>query len=445
MTEVREMTRSERTKRNVVALLLRKGLGVGISVLLVPLTLKYLGSVEYGVWLTLTSIISWMYFFDLGLGNGMRNKVAEALARDEREKVRVYVSTSYALIAIITAVLIVVFLLLYTHIDWARILQTPAELNADVGVLVLVVYTFFCLQFFFGLISTLLTADQRPATAGYLSTIGSALSLLVVYVLSLQQQGSILWMALLFGLANLLPLIGASVWFFRTRYREYRPSMKHVDFSQSRGLLSLGVKFFLLQAAAIIIYSTNNMIITQLFGPHEVTVYGIAFKYLSVVTMVFSIVLTPFWSAFTDAYHRGDHDWINRMMNRLMWSWCGLFALVAFMVFVSAQVYNVWIGDDISIPFALTITMGVYVLLNAWNSIFSAFQNGIGILRLQLVGAAIGSVTSIPLAILFASTLKFGVKGVLFGAIFGSVLPAIWSPIQFRKIMNGTASGIWVK
>jgi len=262
-------------------------------------------------------------------------------------------------------------------------------------------------------------------------------------MLMLFSKGSIVLLGSFFGLANLLPLLGASLWLYRSRYRDFTPSWSRVDIGQARNLLSLGVKFFFIQAASIIIYSTNNMIITQLFGPEEVAVYGIAFKYMSVITMVFAIILTPFWSAFTDAYHRDDLAWIDSMMKRLLLAWCGLVAIAVVMVVLSGLVYRLWIGDTLAIPYSLTISMAIYVIINSWNSIFSSFQNGLGVLRLQLLGAFIGIVFSLPLAILFASTFGFGVKGVLFGTILGSILPGIWSPIQYRKVINGTATGIW--
>jgi O-antigen/teichoic acid export membrane protein len=187
------------------------------------------------------------------------------------------------------------------------------------------------------------------------------------------------------------------------------------------------------------------MIITQLFGPEEVTVYGIAFKYMSSVTMIFAIVMTPFWSAFTDAYHSSDIAWIVRIMKKLMMLWVGCVVFAGVLIVLAAPFYSLWVGSAMHIPFALTLSMAVYVCVNAWNSIFASFQNGVGVLRLQLIGAIGGGILTVPLAIFLASTLGIGVKGVLWATIAGSLLPAVWSPIQYRKIIAGTATGIWAK
>jgi len=62
---------------------------------LVPVAINYLGKVEYGIWLTLASILSWLINLDFGIGNGLRNKLAESLALNDLKLARIYVSTSY--------------------------------------------------------------------------------------------------------------------------------------------------------------------------------------------------------------------------------------------------------------------------------------------------------------------------------------------------------------
>lgn len=440
-----EDERSEKAKRNILALLVRKGLGIGISFLLVPATLHYLGAARYGVWLTISSVLTWLYFFDIGLGNGMRNRVAEALARGERNLVQTYVSTTYAMIAIIVSGLFVFFLAAWSFVPWHLVFRVPHEVRNEIALVVLVVVTFFCVQFVFRLISTLLTADQRPAAAGYINTAGMVISLLAVYLLAYVSEGSLTYLSIVFGAANLVPVLIASIWLYRSEYRNYAPTFRSIDFSRARDLVSLGVKFFLLQATAIAMYSSSNMIIIQLFGPEDVAVYGIAFKYFSVVTMLFAIVLTPFWTAFTDAFHRGDTLWIRRSMRRLVQGWMGMLLLAAAMIAASSLIYSVWIGDTLSIPFALTVSMACYVCVNVWNSIFSSFQNGLGMLRIQIIGAVFGGITIIPLAILLSTNAGLGIMGVVWATIIASVPSAVAGPIQYRMVIRGTAVGIWAK
>lgn len=72
--------RNSKAIKNVLFSFFLKGGSILTSLLIVPMTLSYLNSYEYGVWLTLSSILSWIYILDIGLGNGLRNKLTEALA-----------------------------------------------------------------------------------------------------------------------------------------------------------------------------------------------------------------------------------------------------------------------------------------------------------------------------------------------------------------------------
>ena len=79
------------------------------GLLMIPLALNYLNPTKYGVWLILSSLIAWVNFFDIGLGNGLRNKLAEALASQEFVRARTYVSTTYAILTIIISLLLISF------------------------------------------------------------------------------------------------------------------------------------------------------------------------------------------------------------------------------------------------------------------------------------------------------------------------------------------------
>ena len=93
--------RTLKVKKNILLMLLYKGGSILISFLLVPLTINYVDSECYGIWLTLSSMIAWMSFFDIGLNNGLKNKLAEALAKNDFTLGQKYVSTTYAILALI--------------------------------------------------------------------------------------------------------------------------------------------------------------------------------------------------------------------------------------------------------------------------------------------------------------------------------------------------------
>lgn len=437
--------RSIRVKKNILFSFLLKGVSVAISFLMVPITLNYLNVDNYGIWLTLNSIISWFYILDIGLGNGLRNKFAEALAKGEKELAKTYVSTAYAILAIITLAFYAFFLFINSFLDWSIILNTSASSAIQLSNLVFIVVTFFCLQFILKLIGTILIADQKPAISDLLGVISSAVSLMIVYLLTITTESSLLYLGAAFTVPPIIVYAITSVILFSGKYKIFLPNLKFVDFKRGRVLYSLGVKFFVIQISGIVIYSTSNLIITQVLGPAEVTPYNIAYKYFNTAMMFFMIVMTPFWSGFTEAYSKNDFEWIKSTMKKLNLFSLGVIALVIVMILMADTIYKIWVGDQVKVPFLLTLFMGLYIMMLSWGAPFVHFINGVGKIKLQLYFSLFQAITFIFLAIYFSKYLGFGSIGVI-GAMCIPMVPTIilW-PLQYRRIMKNNKTGIWNK
>src|SRR5690606_23718319 len=147
------------------------------------------------------------------------------------------------------------------------------------------------------------------------------------------------------------------------------PSIKLVNFKLSKDLIGLGSKFFIIQIGVIILLSTDNIIITQLFGPAEVTPFNIAFRLFSVVTMCFGIIVGPLWSAYTEAYVKGEMDWIRNIIKKMNKIWLLCIVACAVVIPLSPFLYRFWIGDRVHVPFSLSIAMGVFVVTYIWHQI----------------------------------------------------------------------------
>ena len=104
-----------------------KGGTILISLILVPMTLSYLNPYEYGIWLTLSSTLAWIYTFDIGLGNGLRNKLTEALALNDLKLARIYVSTSFFSLLILVTAIYLLFILVQSWLNWELILNVNAQ------------------------------------------------------------------------------------------------------------------------------------------------------------------------------------------------------------------------------------------------------------------------------------------------------------------------------
>lgn len=412
-----------------------------------PLTLEYLDPTKYGIWLTLSSIISFFTLFDIGLGNGLRNKLAEALAINNKSLAKSYVSTTYFIIFLIVFCLLFLFLLLNPLINWIKILNSPVEYAKEINYLVFFIFIFFIIQFVVKLITTILTADQKPAYTDLFNFISNIISLIIVLILKKVTEGSILYLGICLSATPVFVLTIATIYFFSRGYKEFIPNYKFIELRYIKDLTSLGMKFFLIQISFIIIFSTNNLIITQIFGPSKVTPYNIAYKYFSIITMVFTIVLSPIWSGFTDAYVKNDFLWIKYTMKKILRLFYALCILTIILIIISNTVYSIWLGTNnaVYIPLSLSISMGIFVIITNWITPFTYFVNGVGKIKLQLYLSYFLMLANIPLSYFLAKYCGMGVSGVVYGTSLCLLPFAFVIPIQYRKILNFEAKGIWNK
>jgi len=437
--------RSVKAKKNIFASFGLKGISMLISFLLVPLTLNYLDPTRYGLWLTISSVIGWFGFFDIGLGNGLRNKLSEALTLKDYKLSKTYISTTYAILSLIIVGVFIVFIIVNPFLNWAKLLNTPPEMANELSRIVLIVFAFFTLRFILKLIGIVLTADQMPAVNNSFTPLGDIIALIAIFFATKYSQGNLLYVSVIYSAAPVIVLIIASFYFYNGKYRSIRPSIKSVDFHYFKSLAGLGVKFFILQISCLVIFATDNMIITQLLGPAEVTPYNIAFKYFGIPIMVFTIILTPFWSAYTEAITKNDISWIKSTVRKLVKIWFIMVIGVGLMLIVAKPFYRVWVGDKVHIPFMLSAFMGLYAIISTWNNIFAYFINGVGKIKLQMYYGIIAMIINIPISIFFAKTLNMGSAGVILGTCASLIIGSFFAPIQSWKIIKGNAKGIWNK
>ncbi len=422
-----------------------KLVNAAVSFLVIPLYLQLLTEVSFGIWLTVSAVLSWFNFFDLGMGNGLRNRFAQAMANGDHTLARTYVSTTYLLLTLISLAVLCLFFVASIWIDWAVVFAAPNNLTSDVNSMMAILVVFFCPQFVVQLIKMVVTADQRPAVANLINTIVNVLQLAGVWILLHFGVDGLVPLAFTMAAVNFIVPLAANIWLFAKKYRPYTPSLTYVKMMYARDLMGLGFTFFVLQGAALVVFMTDNLIISQVLGPGEVPAYNISFRYFNLGLVFFAIITTPFWSAFTDAYAKNHFEWIRSMMRKLLIAWA-LFALCVVVMFIAAPfVFHLWIGDELQIPTLLNGFMAAWIIVSSGLSIFATFLSGVGKLRLSLYQAVFVMVINIPLSIYLARFEALGSAGVILATLAGAMLRLFFQPRQAWLILNGNAMGIWAK
>jgi O-antigen/teichoic acid export membrane protein len=435
-------SRSRQVRIQIVYSVLVKGISVILGLLLIPLLIDTLNPQRYAVWLTLSSIFSWFSFFDFGLGNGLRNKLTEALAVKDNTLAREYVSTTYAFVSAVFLLLLIAFLVVNPFFNWNWALHVDKISANELYILTTVACSLFLLRFIFQLIGTIYIAAQRPAMNNVVVVSGNVLAFLSILIARYFSVKSLpIYGGLLIGFP-LMTFVVANFLSFRGKFHHIRPSLKMVKLQHGKALLNLGGMFFIVQVGAMVLFSTYNVVISHLFNAEEVVVFGAAFTYFQLPVVGYSIIMAPIWSAVTDAYAKSDFQWLHASLKKLNALSAMFLVGIVFMVIASPWVYEVWLGKRIEIPMIVTVSMALFAMINVVLAPYTNFINGTGKIAVTVVVVIVSLFVYFPLAFFLARTLNSS-AGIMFATCLVNGVGLYLQPKQVKKILSGNAAGLW--
>lgn len=435
--------RARMAQKNIILLFLNKGIAALISLQLIPAAIGYVDATQYGIWITLSSIVAWMIYFDMGLTHGFRNGFATAKANCDISLAKEYIATSYAILAMVFFIVMIIGLISNHFISWSSILNVDKNLDSTLRNVFVITVVFLSLQMVLNLFTTLLIADQKPAFAGFITTIGQLCALLAIYILTFFTKGNLIYLAFaLMGIPTILLGI-TTILLFQTKYKIYAPSIKKINWSLSKRILGLGGKFFIIQLSMLFIFQFSNLIISRVMGAEAVTNYNIAYRYFSIIYIIMGIIFLPFWSSFTDAYTKGELGWMKSMYNKLSKVWILTIPIFIGMLTISPYVYKYWLANGIQINFSLSLAMGLNMIILSRANLYMYCINGTGKVFLQMIIYIFFSLISIPM--MFILSKQWGYLGIIFVSSLVYLTQSIIGHIQLKKILNGNEHGVWKK
>lgn len=435
--------RTQIIKKNIFFSAGIKGISIIISLLLVPLTINYVSSELYGIWLTLSSVIHWLSFFDVGFGLGLRNRLTTALVHDDYNRGKIYVSTTYCILLIIFSIVGVIGYFGAGLIDWCDVLNISTEFTDVLITSSRIIIVTFCATIILKLIQNVFQAYQMTAAAAAVDTVAQVLSLALIFVLTKTTFPSLNNLALVFCCTPLVVYVVYSIVMYCGRFKQVAPSISSIDFSYAKDLFSLGGQFFLIQIICIILYQSVNFVISHYCGPEQVTTYNVAYKYLNCALMVFNIIMAPLWSGYNDAVAKKDFDWMRAVYKRLIKINVLVIVGVLLLILISPIVYRIWVGDSVSVPFMVSVFIGVYMICQTISTLHASILNGMSIVRVQIIQSLLQGFVFVGSILLLGDSLDL--TKILIIMLVTAVIPAIVLPLQVNLLLENKAQGIWKK
>lgn len=414
-------------QKNVAINYIVKIFGIVISMLGTRVTIDYLGNNLYGLWVTIASIVSWMSSGDFGVGNGLRNKYAEAYAKNNIEEQKALIATGIYTLTRISVLLLFVGCLLCEILIHFQILQFELRIPMDITVV------FFCINLVLSISQTVSYGQQKSWYVSFASAGMTTASLVIVFVLKIiSVPANLTLFSIIHGISSIIPNI-ALIYLLKRKgtdiiyhgvFQNFRPELiKHI--------LRTGMDFFGIQICSIVLYSTDNLIINYLIDGEAVTKYSIITKIYDTGQTLFSILLIALWSAVTYQAARNNTGWIKKKIQRLLFLWL---IYVGGIICVSLRfntIVRIWIGANADhYEPEIIVLFALYGIVISFSAIFVNIVNGLNQVKIQLILSIVGATMNIPLSIYFAKYLGMGIFGVKLATLVAAVLTACVIPIQ---------------
>lgn len=376
--------------KNSAAAFLIKGAGVVISVLSVPAFLRYFDDkAVLGVWYTILGVVTWIDFFDLGIGNGLRNGLVDSFTNNRKVRAQQQISTAYVLIGVVTVLLMIAGLIAAPLLNWNDLLNIQPEVVSPpiLEATVRNVFIGVTIHFFLKLISSVIYALQKSALNHALSLIGNVLRLLFVLLApSTDAQSNLLMLSQAYVFLACFPYLIATIAVFTAKLREVRPSLRTFRWDAVREIAAVGGIFFVCQILYMLLMNTNDFCITYFTDPANTTEYNIYFKLFSLVGTLAQVALTPVWSAVTKAFLEKSYDWLRQLYRRCLFLMMPVAGGQLLLVCLLQPVVNLWLGTKtILVRHDYALVFALWGILFTFQNILSTFACGLGRLKLQLV------------------------------------------------------------
>jgi O-antigen/teichoic acid export membrane protein len=397
------------------------GLGMLALIITVPMTLPYLGQERFGVWMTVASFAGMLSFMDLGVGNGLINRVAAAKATGDHCKLQFTITHGLAVLSIIGLFIAALLLSLSSLLPWNRLIKvTSAIATEEARKAISIFVVLFAASIPIGGIQKILQGLQNAWMVHLVKGLGSLLSVVLVCFLARGEAGSPELLLATYGVQTFIPLLLIAI-VVKKKLIGMPTINGAVWISETRSLVHIGGLFFVLQIGTLIGWGGDSLIVSSMLGASEVSKLVLVQRLFQFVTLPLMIINAPLWSAYADANARNDKDFLNKTLRKSLVVTLCTSILVSFVVTIfSSYIFALWTRESIKVPLLLVVYYSIWAVFEATGSAFAMFLNGVGEVRVQIFCASLFCMFALPLKYILVSS--YGLPVIILATIMSYIV-----------------------
>ena len=412
------------------------GLSLFVSI---PILIDYLGNTNYGVWVLVFALFQWVFSMDFGLASVLKSKVPVLIQENQIDLLKSYIKTTYVITSYIGLIIFLSFLLIVNVIDIESLLKITGFPVNFINYLFVLNIFFFCLNFILNVQKSLFVAflkgkytEQSIALNQILFFV--SILILVFFYPNLSNQTKLFAISILNGVINFVVNIGYTIYFFYLEKLNLKSKVK-IPSQFIKEILFLGSKFMIVQIGLLFIFTADNYILSNAFGPKDVVPYEVVNKLFQFPVMILFAALSPLWSMFAKDYVEKNSLKLLSTFKKFNFYFIGIFIFIIAIAILCPYILPIWIKSEIIIPKHLILLITIVTSIRIFVSFYSFFLYGISKLNNYIIILLISMLIKIPLTYYLIS-LGFGINSVVIVTLFIMVFWLLFIPYECYRIVK---------
>lgn len=437
--------KSQKLNIAITANLVVKILSFLINLLLIKFLYKSLGEVKYGLWVSISMMITYFTIFDFGIGNGLRNSLTKSFSLKQYKKIRHEISTGYIAIVSISSLIVMGLLIINKYSNWTGFFKIPPEFKLEILNSVSVLIVFFGMILVVKMVGVIYSAFQMPQIDNVIKLLGQIIFLFALITITLLNNSiNLVTVSLISLLPTAVLYIALSIYLFKYKFKWLQPKISLFTKETLKEISLPSFDFLIINIGVIILLYSDNLIILSQANGESVSAYNILYKLYSLPYVFFHLYVSTHWNAFIDAFALKKTQWIKKKIESFKMLMLGIFFSYLLIYFAENILLSIWIDNSYkNTDFHLSISFIIYFLISTINTAYIYFINSTGKLKLQKIIYIIISIVNIPLSIILMQ--YYGISGVIIASSICLFPLMLFMYIQHKKIINNTTGGIWLK
>lgn len=383
------------------------------GLLSVGLSIRLLGNTNYGTWITIYTIISWISILEGGIAASTKNAIGKFHATGNIESLNHIYSTSRFLGLLVLILISVVFNIILELVNFLELLGVDESNRTSV------INVFFSgLIILFGKnTSAILSAIHKNHLANFnqlLSQISFVMWLGILVIQNNHRDMEVQDLSRILLLTTLLSYLMFELYISKYHLGFLRFKFNSIKKESINILRKTSVNFWAIQISSLLLFSTDIILLNKFAGPLESTKYAVTQKYYGIILLAFGILTSPLWSLIINLFENKKYKELKEINRLMKIIWITVFILSISLILTQDLFFSIWLGaENPNASSLIHLLMFFYSNLLCYLTIQGSFLNGTNNLSLQKTVSIFAAIVNLSFTYLGLKFLNQGIEWVL--------------------------------